>query len=62
MASRGYVAVYPTSGWWKTRPRLERFDQLARYALIVSISTPESNVDLYTAVKTRIESSVGIEV
>ena len=62
MASRGYVAVYPTAGWWKTRPRLERFDQSARYSLIVSISTPESNVDLYTAVRARVESSVEIEV
>ena len=62
LASRGYVAVYPTAGWWKTRPRLERFDQPARYSLIVSISTPESNVDLYTAVRARVEGSVEIEV
>lgn len=60
LASRGYVAVYPTAGWWKTRPALERYDQPARYALIVSISAPETDVDLYTAVRVRIGSPVGI--
>ena len=54
LASRGDVAVYPTAGWWKTRPVLERFDQPARYALLVSISAPETDVDLYTAVSVRI--------
>ena len=62
LASRGYVAVYPTAGWWKTRPRLERFDQPARYTLIVSISAPETNVDLYAAVRVRVDAPIEIEV
>ncbi len=60
LASRGYVAVYPKSGWWKTRPMLERYDQSARYALIVSISAPETDVDLYSAVETRIGTPVRV--
>ena len=60
LASRGYVAVYPTSGWWKTRPSLEQYDQSARYALIVSIGAPETDVDLYNAVKARIGTPVDI--
>ena len=54
LASRGYVAVYPTAGWWKTRPTLERYDQPARYSLIVSISTPQTTIDLYTDVESRV--------
>ena len=54
LASRGYVAVYPTSGWWKTRPTLERYDQQARYSLIVSISAPETAIDLYGDIENRI--------
>ena len=60
LASRGNIAVYPALGWWKTRRVLERYDQAARYALIVSIRAPESNVDLYTEVANQI--SVPIEV
>lgn len=54
LASRGVLAVYPTAGWWKTRPRLERYDKPARYALIVSIRAPEVDVDLYAAVANQI--------
>ena len=51
LASRGVIAVYPTTGWWKTRPALERYDKEARYTLVVSIRAPEVDVDLYTAVE-----------
>ncbi len=61
LASRGNIAVYPALGWWKTRHRLERYDQAARYALIVSIRAPESNVDLYTEVANQIRISTEVE-
>ena len=54
LATRGYVAVYPTSGWWKTRHYLERYDQPARYSLIVSISAPQTAIDLYSDVQSRV--------
>ena len=59
LASRGVIAVYPTAGWWKTRHSLERYDKAARYALIVSIRTPEVDVDLRTEVDNQI--AVGVE-
>ena len=59
LASRGVIAVYPTAGWWKTRQALERYDKAARYALIVSIRTPEVDVDLRTEVGNQI--AVGVE-
>ena len=61
LASRGYIAVYPSLGWWKTRIALERYNQAARYALIVSIRAPESNVDLYAQVADQIRVSTEVE-
>ena len=61
LASRGYIAVYPTSGWWKTRPALARHDRPARYALTVSIKAPETDVDLYAEVSNLIGAPVAIE-
>lgn len=61
LASRGYLAVYPAMGWWRTRPKLERFNLPARYSLIVSILTPETNVDIYNAVAAQIPVPVAIE-
>lgn len=61
LASRGTLAVYPALGWWKTRSRQERYDNAARYSLIVSIHAPEVDVDLYTAVANQISTSVAVE-
>lgn len=60
LASRGFLAIYPAMGWWRTRPKLERYDLPARYSLIVSIRTPETDIDLYNAVAAQIAVPVVI--
>lgn len=62
LASRGVIGVYPALGWWKTRPRLERYDGTARYALVVSIRAPEVDVALYSAVANQIAAPVVVQV
>lgn len=54
LASRGFIAVYPSAGWWRTRPALERYALPARYSLVVSIRTPQTDVDLYAAVAQKL--------
>ena len=62
LASRGFIAVYPAKGWWRTRPALERYNLPARYSLIVSIRTPETNVDLYTPIAQQVAAQVAVPV
>lgn len=62
LASRGFIAVYPAKGWWRTRQAQERYSLPARYSLIVSIRTPETNVDLYTPIAQLIAAQVGVPV
>lgn len=54
LAERGYIAVYPVLGWWKERANLERWGKSARYALIVSIKTPDVETDIYTPVENKV--------
>lgn len=61
LASRGVLAVYPSLGWWKTRPALERYGQQVRYSLIISISAPDVDVDLYTPIEAQISIPIAIE-
>lgn len=61
LASRGAIAVYPSLGWWKTRPALERYDQRIRYSLVVSINAPDIDVDLYTPIANQIGIPIVIE-
>ena len=62
LASRGYIAVYPSSGWWRTRAVLGRFNQEARYSLVISIRSEEAEVDLYSEVENQIAVPIEPEV
>jgi len=50
LANRGHIAIHPTLGWWRTRPSEQRYDNRVHYSLIVTISTPDQTVDIYTPV------------
>lgn len=62
LASRGTIGIYPAMGWWRTRPKLERGNSTARYALLVSIHAPETDVDLYAAIENQIEQPIAVVV
>lgn len=61
LASRGFLAVYPSTGWWRTRPAQERYNLPAHYSLIVSIRTEQTEIDLYNAIANQIATSVTVE-
>ena len=61
LASREYIAVYPASGWWRTRPALTQYDREVRYALIVGIKVPETNLDPCAEVAGRVGAPVMVE-
>lgn len=50
LATKGYIAVYPVSGWWKDLKRQQKWDSQTRYSLIVTIKTPDVGIDIYTPV------------
>ncbi len=58
LANTGYVAIYPVTGWWKERPHLRGWAKSTRYALIVSIETPNTDVDLYTPITQEIRTRI----
>lgn len=61
LAEREAIGVFPVGGWWKEKPYLDRFDALARYALVVTVRAPGSNVDIFTPVETAIAATIQIE-
>ena len=63
LATREHIAVYPVGGWWKNREALNRFEDKARYSLVVSIHTPETaiDVDLCNEVE-QILATVAVEI
>ena len=57
-----YIAVYPVVGWWRERSYLGKYNSRMRYSLVVSISSPQRDIDLYTPIVTQIATTVPIEV
>lgn len=51
LAENRFIAIFPGGGWWKERPSLGRSFSKIKYSLVVSISTPEEDIDLYTPIK-----------
>ncbi len=62
LAERATIAVYPVTGWWKEIPGRDRSDLGARYSLIVTIESPEVEVDLWTPIAVAAGTAIPIEV
>ncbi|MDE0001947.1 MAG: S8 family peptidase [Rhodospirillaceae bacterium] len=61
LADCGVLGVFPVGGWWKNNNRADRTSLSVRYALLVSLFTPEVEIDLYTPIAAEIGISVPIE-
>ena len=62
IASCNLIGVYPVIGWWRERAWLGRWGRNARYSLIVSLHTPDENIDIYTPVAIRLGIPVEVTV
>ena len=62
LAEMRSVAVFPVTGWWKTRKHLGKWNETVRYSLIITIRTEAQDVDLYTPVLNQIRAAVTVGI
>ncbi|MCF4114721.1 MULTISPECIES: S8 family peptidase [Dethiosulfovibrio] len=62
LASSNLMAIIPRIGWWKQRANLMCYNKETRYSLIVSITTPSQEVDIYTPVANKIAIATPISL
>ena len=60
LSRRNILAVYPKNGWYRTRKQLGKINSVIRYSLIVTIETPEQEVDLYTPVFNEVQTVIPV--
>ena len=60
LAARNLICVKPVSGWWKERRARAICEQQGRYALIVTLTAPDVEIDLYTPISAAIEQLVPV--
>ncbi len=61
----GVLAVNAVGGWWKNNRRKDRIDLPIRYALIVSLRTKATDIDIYSPIATALAiptEAVAIEI
>ncbi|WP_425302651.1 S8 family peptidase [Nocardia wallacei] len=58
LAECNSIAVYPVGGWWKNSKSPDRRDNAVRYALLISLTTTEQHIDLYTPIETQLHIPV----
>jgi hypothetical protein len=61
IANAGRVAVFPVSGWWRYLESQHRWNSEARYALLITLRTPDIDVDIYSQIETLVETQVEVE-
>ena len=60
LAAKGVIAVHPVGGWWRYQNKFDQRSNGLPYSLIVSIESPEVDVDLWTPI--NVANKVTIEV
>ena len=58
LATRNIIAINPVNGWWRTRKKLNRYNDSVRYSLIISIDSTDNDIDLYTPILNQIDISI----
>lgn len=60
LANKEAIAVYPVAGWWKDRGAFDQSERGVRYSLVVSIESPNVEIDLWTPVAQQIAPEIVI--
>ena len=61
LLSRNIICIKPVGGWWKERAKADVRGQKARYSLVLSLRSEDSEIDLHTPISTMIEAEIGVE-
>ena len=62
LAARDMLWIYPVSGWWRERKALGRIGDSARYALVLTLETDDTEIDLHTPVNALVNTLIDIEI
>jgi hypothetical protein len=61
LLGRDTLCVKPVNGWWRIRASTEICNRKTRYALIVSLKTRNTEMDIYTPIRTVIDVPISVE-
>lgn len=60
LLSMRHIAVFPVTGWWRTRRSQERWESRLKYSLIVTLESENPALDIYTEIENQIKIPVAL--
>jgi len=60
MSVRNKIAVFPKPGWYRSRKKLHKENTIVRYSLVVTVETPDVNIDIVTPVLNQIAIAAAV--
>jgi hypothetical protein len=60
LLSMKHVAIFPVTGWWRTRPSRGKTEERVRYSLIATIESANPAIDVATEIATAITTVVHV--
>lgn len=58
LAKKESICIYPVGGWWRTRKKLEKYNNKIRFALLITIKTNSNVVDIYSEIVNKIKIEI----
>jgi hypothetical protein len=62
LLGRDRLCIKPVGGWWRDRARPEVVNQMARYALVVTLKGRRLDIDLHTPISIAVQPPVEIDL
>ncbi len=60
LLSMRHIAVFPLTGWWRTRPSQQRAESRVKYALAVTIEAENPALDIYTEIANQLTVPIAV--
>ena len=61
LLQRDMLCVKPVNGWWRQRAVAAVCNRKTRYALVVTLKSKNSDLDIYTPIKAKVDVGVPVE-
>lgn len=61
LLGRDMLCIKPVGGWWRDRAAADIVNRKTRYAMVVTLKAPRTDIDLYTPISIRIKPPIEVE-
>jgi hypothetical protein len=62
LVTRDIICIKPVIGWWRNRASINICNKRTRYALVATLSSPDTSIDIHTPISTIVERDIDVQI